>query len=171
MPRKSFDLFTGPAYPVPQFSTGAVAEILGLEIWRLQKFLDSPRYQLSPTGRLGKGKGSRRWFTTQDVYRLGIAAFVAKDGFAPKMIAKILQQIEDRDLRDFSEDGEVRKGIALKRTEDEPEFIFFRSGHPPILKAGGDVYYVLDMGEITWDIDSRISASLTRLGGSKHGSV
>jgi DNA-binding transcriptional MerR regulator len=141
---------------VPKFSTGTVAEILGLQVWRLQKFLDSPQYQLSASGQLGEGKGSRRWFTTEDVYRIGIAAFLAKDGFNPKLIAQILQSFGDRDLLDFDEHGEVRYGIKLIRTKKGPRLDTFRSGHPPDLKPGGDVYYVLDLGVITVEIDRRI---------------
>lgn len=156
MPRDPFEFLTGPEYRVPQFSAGAVAEILGLgEVWKLQKILE--RYRLEPSGQLGQGKGSRRWFTTTDVYRIGIAIFLGKDGFAPKLIAQILEQIDDRDLIDFDEHGEVHTGIKLIRTGSGPKLGYFPSGHPPEIKKGGDVYYALDLGEVTGGIDRRIS--------------
>src|SRR5436309_3271092 len=102
MPRDALEFLTGPEYRVPQFSAGAVAEILGLgEVWKLQKILE--RYGLEASGQLGVGKGSRRWFTTTDVYRIGTAIFLGKDGFAPKLIAEILEQIDDRELIDFDD--------------------------------------------------------------------
>jgi hypothetical protein len=156
MPRRTFEIFEGPEYPAPQFSSGAVAEILGIEVWQLQNFLGSPRYPLSPSGQLGHGKGSRRWFTTKDVYRIGVAAFLAKDGFAPKLISRILQRIEDQHLLDFDEHGEVYTSIALSRIAKGPKLSFFRLGHPTDIKEGSDVYYVLDLSRVTGKIDERI---------------
>ena len=172
MARKKIDVRTDPLallseneLELPAFSFGAVCKILGLEAWRLQKFLDSPRYQLSASGQLGEGKGSRRWFKTEDVHRLGIASFLAKDGFAPKLIAAILQRIDDSDLLAFDEHGEVRTGIALSRGGTGPKLDFIRPGHRPDTKPGGDVYYVLDFGVVTGEIDRRIE----KLGKMKAG--
>jgi hypothetical protein len=161
MPRRRFDVLGGPEYRVPQFSAGAVAKIVGLDDWRLQKLLDSRGYPLKPSGQLGEGKGSRRWFTTNDIYRIGIAVFLAKDGFAPKLVAKILENIDDRHLLDFDERGEVYTGIKLVRTGSGPKLGFFRSRHPPEIKPGGEVYYVLDLSKVTGDLDRRVSAMRT----------
>ena len=49
MGRKSLDILETAPVKVPRFSTGQVAKILDLPIWRLQKFLDSPRYDLGPS--------------------------------------------------------------------------------------------------------------------------
>ena len=88
-----------PSLPLPTFGTGEVARILGVEIWRIQSYLDSPKYQISPTGQqLGTGRGSRRVFTDEDVYRLGIAEHLVRDGFSYKFVSKALQQIDDEDL-------------------------------------------------------------------------
>ena len=160
MPRKKIDVLDvwpkGQEIDLPRFSFGAVCKVLGLEAWRLQKFLDSPRYRLEASRQQGEGKGSRKWFSTFDVYRIGIASFLAKDGFAPKLIAEILERLGDRDLIDFDEHGEVRPGLSLTRTGMGPRLDFFRSGHRPAIKPGGEVFYVLDLGEIIDDIDRRI---------------
>jgi hypothetical protein len=159
MPRDPFEVFGGDEYQVPQFSAGGVARIVGLDVWKVQKLVESPRFRevLEASGQLGEGKGSRRWFTTKDVYRIGIAAFIAKDGFAPKLVAEMLEQIDDRDLIDFDEHGEVHTGIKLTRTESGPKLGFFRSGHPPVIKPGGDVYYAIDLSDVTAELDRRIS--------------
>jgi len=161
MPRKKVDIFSlfggRQKFKVPQFSAGAVAKILRLDSWRLQKFLDSPRYNISPSGQLGEGKGSRRWFTAEDIYRIGIATFLVRDGFTPKLIAEILQQMDDNDLMRFDGHGdETSIGIKLSRTGKGPKLSFFRPGRGPDVKVGGDVYYVLDLSEITGEIDRRI---------------
>ena len=173
MPRKRVEVKGDPfefvktnEIDLPRFSTGAVAEILEIENWRLQKFLEHPHYQLSASGQLGEGKGSRRWFTTEDVYRIAIARFLANDGFAPKLIAMILQRLHDRDLIDFDEQGEVRIGITLSRTGKGPRLGFFRSGNPPNVEPAGETYYVLDLGEVTRAIDRRIQVVSRKKGGN-----
>ena len=170
MPRRKIDVKPDPLDSVlgndvdpTTFSFGAVSEILGIEAWRLQKFLDSPRYSLKPT-HVGSGHGSRNWFSTEDVYRIGIANFLAKDGFAPKLIAAVLRQIHDRDLIDFDEHGEVRRGITLTRTGKGPRLGYFRPGQSPDQNASG-AYYILDLGAVTREIDGRISDVVGKKGG------
>ena len=166
MGRKSLDILETAPVKVPRFSTGQVAKILDLPIWRLQKFLDSPRYDLSPSGQLGKGRGSRRTYSTEDVYRIGIAAFLIRDGFAPKFVGSVLQFIEDRDLIDVDEDGIVSPiGIVFKRGKTRPKLGFFPSGKPPKMKVGGSAYYALDLGDVTHGIDRQIDTLI----GKKRG--
>src|SRR5229473_2859217 len=83
---------------VESFGTGEVAKLLGIPIWRLQKFIDSPQYQFSPEGKLGKGLGSRRVFSQEDIYRIALAARLVEDGFAAKFVGSILEQFDDYDF-------------------------------------------------------------------------
>src|SRR5207245_9467850 len=77
---------------VEGFGTGEVAGVLGIPVWRLQKFLDSPQYQLSAEGKLGSGAGSRRVFTREDIYRIAIAKHLVQDGFAAKFVGLLVPQ-------------------------------------------------------------------------------
>ena len=154
---KKRDPLDTPPAELPRFSTGDVAKILDLKIWRLQKFVDVESYRLSPSGKLGKGPGSRRMFSAEDIYRIGIANFMIKDGFSPKLVAEVLQEFEDTDLFDFDEEGVAYPGITLSRSEKGPKLDFFRSGQAPERKPGSSVYYVLDFGTVIEEIDRRIS--------------
>lgn len=102
------DILETPSVRIPTFGTGEVARILGTEIWRVQKYLDSPKYRITPsTSGLGSGKGSRRVFTDVDVYRLGIAEHLVRNGFSYKFVSEALQQFDDKDLLGpFNEEGE-----------------------------------------------------------------
>src|SRR5882724_11499438 len=91
-------LFPGKGPAIPAFGTGEVAEILGVPIWRVQKFLDSPEYNLSSEGKLGQGHGSRRVFTSDDILRIAIAARMVEDGFGAKFVGSVLEQIEDAEF-------------------------------------------------------------------------
>lgn len=160
MPRKKIDVLDvwpkGKEIDLPRYSFGAVCEVLGLEAWRLQKFLDSPRYRLKASGHLGEGKGSRKWFSTEDIYRIGIANFLAKDGFAPKLIVEMLERIGDSDLIGFDEHGEVHTGITLTRTDKGPKLDFFRLKSRQDFVQRGSVYYILELDQVTGKIDRKI---------------
>jgi DNA-binding transcriptional MerR regulator len=165
MPRRKIEVKTDPLaflekdeIELPAFSFGAVSKILGLETWRFQKFLDSPRYQLRASGQVGEGQGSRKWFSTEDVYRIGIANFLTKDGFAPKLIAQVLDNLDDQDLFELDEEGnQVRPGfVALSRTKTGRGIQYSPSHRPPEISLDGPVYYVLDVGKLTQEIDSQI---------------
>ncbi len=155
--KRQLDVFLPEAtLKLPRFSTGEVAKLLGIPIWRLQKFLDSPTFRLSPSGHLGKGPGSRRTFSARDVYRVGIASFLTQDGFSPTVVSELLQSMEDGDLKNWDKSGEVYPVIYFHRGKKGREI---RSGGPPEIKAGGAIYYVLDLGDLISVIDSRIAAA------------
>lgn len=139
---------------VPRFGTGEVAQILGMKMWRLQKFLASPRFQLSASRQMGTGHGSRRLFSKEDVYRIGIAAHLTNDGFSPKLVSDVLQTVEDRDLIDFDENGvRIFWGIALRRDQSGPKIELFPSGKPPEISIKGPFYYGIDFAELILNID------------------
>ena len=154
--------FLGSAPDLPSFGTGVVAEILGIPGWRLQKFLAGPRYQLSPSGQLGRGRGSRRVFYREDVYRIAIASYLVRDGFSPKFVSSVLQKTQDDYFReDYDEQGEPVPpvgGIAFRRTNQAPRLQFLPSRQLAKKKTESDVYYVLDLDWIRKEIDRRIAA-------------
>lgn len=163
MPRRSFEIFGGPEYQVPRFSAGAVARIVGLDdVWKLQKLLDSPRYRLKASGQLGEGKGSRRWFTDRDIYRIKVAAHLIRDGFAPKVVSAVLEDIEDPELNSVDEEGRRTGFVTFSRGVKGPKLSLRRSAKPPEIKPEGPIYYALDLGQITSEIDERIAKFMNK---------
>jgi hypothetical protein len=150
-----------PAPEIPAFGTGEVAQMLGLPIWRLQKFLDSPQYNLSPEGQLGSGHGSRRVFTSDDIFRIAIAARMVQDGFAAKFVGSILELIEDLDLSwSHDQEGEVVPPpafLTLKRGDKGPVPKLFNSTRPPIAGEKDSPYYVLNLHELKLEVEQRIA--------------
>lgn len=145
---------------LPKFGTGEVADILGVPVWRLQKFLDSPRFRLASSEKVGgEGYGSRRVFTELDVYRIGVAARLTADGFAPKFVASALEAIDDDQLLGMDSENNARPvGIVFRRAKKGPQIDFFKSGAPPSVKPETPEYYVLDLDALTREIDRRIAA-------------
>jgi hypothetical protein len=153
-----------PSSPPPSlytFGTGEVAEVLGIPIWRLQKFLDSPQYQLSAEGMLGSGLGSRRVFKMEDVYRIAIAKHLVQDGFAAKFAGLLLQQIDDSDFYgSHDQDGkEVAPPgwLGLIRGTNRPVLKLFYSVRPPKLGEKDSPYYLLNLIEVTAEVAKRIA--------------
>ena len=159
-----------PSVRLPQFGTGEVARILGVEVWRIQSYLDSPKYQITPAGQLGSGRGFRRVFDETDVYRLGIADYLVRDGFSYKYISKALQQLEDEDLLGpFDSEGQEldrvyvliggEENLQVKRIERDKtiEDLAKRFKSPSL--------YLLDINKIIFEIQKRIREIQKRMKG------
>ena len=153
--KNSLDALRTPAFPVETFGTGEVAQILDVPMWRLQKFLQGQRYDLSPTGQIGKGRGSRRLFTRMDIYRIAIAARLTQDGFAPTFVAEAVQQIDDEDFIDPMGYA-VDSVFAFERREGRPAPRVYPAKQPLKMGKPDSPYYVLDLSEIIHEVDGRI---------------
>jgi hypothetical protein len=144
------------AAEVRHFGSGEVADIFGIEPWELHRILS--RYELTSSGQLGTGRGSRRWFTKEDIYKIGTARFLIEDGFSREMVSSIVQTLEDRDFYgahnecgDFSE-----MGIFLRRSKKDRTVGTFRSDALPEIRVGGPIYYSLNLDQITRQVDRTI---------------
>jgi hypothetical protein len=151
------DVFDLPELPTHVFRAGDVAWVLNMEKWRLEKFLTGKQYNLSPYGHLGEGQGSWRLFSHQDIYRLGIAQWMAVDGFTAKFINLVLQEIEDRDLLERDKHGDANPpDIGVYRTKNGPEVGFVHA------HAKEGPYYVLKLRDLIATIDQGIYKLSTR---------
>jgi hypothetical protein len=159
--RPRLDVLTTPEIPVHLFGAGDVEQILEMERWRLQKFLTGTRYQLAPSGgQIGKGRqGSRRVFRIEDVYRIGIAGFLVRDGFAPNCVSSVLQWIEDKDLLSFDQHGRtVPPVVGFVRGNDEPKFKEISDSEAVSAAANsGVIYYALRLDQIIEGIVERVA--------------
>jgi hypothetical protein len=155
------DALSTPEIAFPVFGAGDVEQILGMESWRLQKFLSGKRYKLTPSGgQIGKGKqGSRRVFQIEDVYRIGIAGFLVRDGFSANCASGLLQWIEHQDLIGFDEKGRTTPPtIGFIRGKDGPEFRPISESETASATANsGVIYYVLRLDQIIAGIDERVA--------------
>jgi hypothetical protein len=148
--KRKADIFDTGAAPTHIFRAGDVARILGIEKWRLEKFLTGKHYHLSPSGQLGKGQGSWRLFSHQDIYRLGIATLMVQDGFSAKFVSFVLREIEDAELLETDERGEAGPpDVGVYRTKKGPS-VHFTGG-----RSTAKPYYVLRLGELIRDIGER----------------
>jgi DNA-binding transcriptional MerR regulator len=150
------DLLEMGGVELETFGTGEVARLLDVEIWRVQKYLDSPKYQLSPSGKLGFGRGSRRVFTRQDLYRLAIANWMRRDGFDAAFIAHALQSLRDEEVLGVGEEErEIDYVLAVRRSGAGPVVEVKTEGR--ISQAPREkYYYVLRLREVIAEVAMRI---------------
>ncbi len=154
------DVFKTAELPVHIYRAGDVIGVTGIEKWRLQKFLSGKRYPLSQSGQIGKGPSSWRLFSLEDVYRIGVAYVLTKDGFTPKHISEALQFIEGNDVIDFGPEGRERPPlIGFARGPKRAKIVYISRAKGT--SAEGDVpYYVLDLERIISEIDKKLEALL-----------
>jgi hypothetical protein len=126
-----------------------------MEKWRLEKYLTGKQYHLSPSGHIGKGVGSWRLFSHQDLYRLGIADTLVKDGFTAKFVSFVLENIEDRELLERDIPGEIASpDLGIFRTASGPELKFVSRGS---IGHKQGPYYVIPLSDLLRETDQRIS--------------
>jgi DNA-binding transcriptional MerR regulator len=154
--------FGTPPGELLTFGTGDVAKILAVPIWRIQSYIDSPKYRLSPSGRLGSGSGSRRVFSTEDVYRIGIADYLVRVGFVYKFVAKIVQMLDEEDLfGSFNSEGqEIHLPYVIAGGENA---LIVRPINPEkplsevLKRVKSTSFYFLDLPAITTQIQKQIT--------------
>ena len=145
------DLFPTSVLPTHIFRAGDVGQILGIEKWRLEKFLTGKQYRLTPSGHLGQGRKPWRIFSHKDLYRLAIANRMVEDGFTAKFVSMVLQEIEDHELLEVNQRGDrTAPDVCLVRTQKGPQVGLLRAHMKP------EPYYVLRLGELIRSVDERI---------------
>lgn len=147
------------------YGAGEAADILGIPTWRLRNFLDGPAYQISIHDQIGgTGRGSRRIFSKQGLYRLAVATALVSDGFTPRFVGKALNCLSEQDFFPLPEEkGNEKWGIQLRRVPpytiggaDEPHAELFGPDRVPQITPNSPVYYALDVRAITQWVDQKV---------------
>lgn len=93
------------------FGTKQVAQILRLPEWRVQSFVEGGRYRMFPTAQVGSGRGSRRLFSSGDVFNIGVANKLVEHGFNPEAVGEALGKIPLDFWDEFEEDTAIAGGV------------------------------------------------------------
>jgi hypothetical protein len=157
----STNFFTTKAPVLPEFGTGEAAEILNIPIWRLQKFLDSSQYNLSPAGKLGHGSGSSRVLSNEDLHRIALAAWLVRDGFAAQFVGSVLQRLDDNEVGVYldHEGEETSLGVAFYRRGEGADVRIYPVQRAPELGQKNSPYYRLDLDDVFAEVDRRMKRS------------
>jgi hypothetical protein len=151
------DIFRPIEIQVPEFTTGQASEILGIDTWRLQKFLDSPTFKLRPNRLVGPaGRGSRRIFRDTDLYRIAIAARMTEDGFTAAVAADAASQLDKVDVSGSDVQGRSQDYVlCLVRTKGRPQAEVLYDMKSAKSREG--CYYQLRLSEVLKPIRKRVN--------------
>jgi hypothetical protein len=138
----------------PLYGTKQVAEILGIPEWRVKNFSEGDAYGLPPSQSVGSGRGSRRLYDANSVYRLAIANELVNCGFAPESVGRAIREIAESKLS--LRPGDTRRPGEAK---DEPEWEL------PILTCWRGRWNVQKQGEIPDESNESIYQLLATEGG------
>jgi DNA-binding transcriptional MerR regulator len=87
------------------YTTTEVAQILGVDTWRIKNFTEGGAYGLPPSMQAGRGRGSRRLYDWRDIRRILIAQHLVWCGFTPESIGRAIEEIPRSKLvgRDYAD--------------------------------------------------------------------
>lgn len=87
------------------FETAEVTEIVGIPLILLNKFVERGQYGVQASVRAGKGRGSRRLFSKDDLFGIALVWWLFESGLRTKVIQFVLNQICGRKLNSKANDA------------------------------------------------------------------
>jgi hypothetical protein len=99
------------------YGTNQVATILGIPDWRVKNFSEGEAYRLPPSVRAGSGRGSRRLYGWEDIFRIGLADQLVKLGFTPETVGRAVREIPESAFRPYQAFLVGRSEPTLARKE------------------------------------------------------
>jgi DNA-binding transcriptional MerR regulator len=153
--------------------SGEVAEIVGIRINYLNKIVERGLYGIQPSAKSGSGRGSRRWFTAEDVYGIALVWWLFEAGLRTKVIKRVLRDLGKAEKaaanpasKALQESGAeylvVRRGVrsAASKAEGPPQLVEF-AGSSEIAdwlrKPDKKSLYVLPVGQLLTGLTSQLS--------------
>lgn len=98
------------------FESSDVIEIVGIRAIYLNKFVERRLYGIEASARPGEGRGSRRWFSLDDVFAIALVWWLFEAGLRTQVIKRLLQQIGKSSKADA-------KTTAKRLVESGTEFL------------------------------------------------
>ena len=107
-------------------TTAQVAEVLELPEWRVIKFAQGKEYGIKPAFSTGKGSGSRRLYSLENVFQFGLALRLLETGLRSKVIGRVIRMLREQEmLKDKLTVSEQEAGNLYLAIMREP-----RTGQP-----------------------------------------
>jgi hypothetical protein len=87
------------------FETAEVTELVGIPSILLNKFVERGQYGVQASVRAGRGRGSRRLFSKDDLFGIALVWWLFESGLRAKVIQFVLNQICGRKLNSQANDA------------------------------------------------------------------
>ncbi len=75
------------------FESRDVITLVGISPVYLNKFVERGLYGIAPSERTGLGKGSRRWFNSEDVFGIALVWWLFEAGLRSEVIKRVLREL------------------------------------------------------------------------------
>jgi DNA-binding transcriptional MerR regulator len=109
------------------FGTTEVATILLIPEWRVKNFTQGLAYGLSPTQRIGKGRGSRRLYSETEIVRIALANELVEAGLTPEAVGAAIRELPESVIRpDRRQRDEFSREWEEPKTEDRTFLMNFQ---------------------------------------------
>ena len=134
------------------YGTRQVAVILGIPEWRIKNFSEGDAYRLPPSVQAGSGRGSRRLYGWEDIFRIGLADRLVRFGFTPEAVGRAVREIPESLLNPYQ---------ALLYARPEPKL---NKKETPLLVSSDGQWQVTMANEV-----QRVWSRTLEHGGSSRG--
>lgn len=157
------------------FESAEVMEIVGIKPNYLNKFVERRLYGIVPSDRMGTGRGSRRRFTTEDVFGIALVWCLFEAGLRAEVIKRVLRDVGHtkkaganlaaRKMREQGADFLLveRQTRSNEHTHKWPVQTISVLDHEQILKrladTGTNSSLVIPVGRLFRDVTKRIATA------------
>lgn len=102
-----------PSNQMP-YESADVVELTGIRPIYLNKFVERQLYGIEPSARSGSGRGSRRWFTKEDVYGIALVWWLFEAGLRTEVIKRVLREVGKSRFPDANRAAEAIRDSAAE---------------------------------------------------------
>lgn len=119
------------------FEAGEVCRVVGITSINLNKLVERGSYGVAPSVRAGRGRGSRRRFSEDDIYGIALVGWMQVIGLRKKAIEDMLRVVSGRKKVSASEAARIlrSKKVEFLIFQIEPEIHDIGKESPPPTKV------------------------------------
>jgi len=85
-------------WELASFGTGQVAELLGVEEWRIKNFASGKAYGLESARAVGTSRKKIRVFSAGELLKIGVAVWLTRHGLTAPMIGNAMRVLDEKQL-------------------------------------------------------------------------
>jgi hypothetical protein len=123
------------------FESSDVVEVVGIRPIYLNKFVERRLYGIEPSFRSGEGRGSRRWFTLDDVLGIALVWWLFEGGLRTEVIKRVLREVgkSNKDDANLAAKLLVKSGVDCLTVTRDLRLAGNKQQRTPQLAQGADL--------------------------------
>jgi hypothetical protein len=158
------------------FESSDVVEVVGIRPIYLNKFVERRLYGIEPSVRSGEGRGSRRWFSLDDVFGIALVWWLFEAGLRTEVIKRVLREVSksSKDDANLAAKSLMKSGVDCltvtrdlrlagnkqQRTPQDVQGVDFSDAQEKLSELGNQSIYVLPVRSLFADLLARLKDRL-----------